>query len=130
MKLQKIFEFLKNNPIITVLLIIVLMLGVGLASKNGSEKYYANHFKEQLKIEKKSIEDKYKQQIIDLKLAREKADNDLNNSITEVNKLNGLLNGLFIKENDIKSPKDFDEIQDRLRRLGYETNISNINTSN
>ena len=108
MNLQSILEFLKSKPIITILIVIFLMVGVGLASKSGSDRYYSKYFKEQLQVEKQQIEDKYKQQLENLEKARIKAETDLMNSKVEVDRLSGILNGLSTKETNITTPKTYD----------------------
>ena len=53
------------------------------------------------------------------------SENNLRISKVEIYRLSGILNGLTTKETNITTPKTYDEIQERLRRLGYETNLIN-----
>lgn len=129
MIIKRIGEFLKKNPIITILIVILLLFSVGFVSNSRAERYYAKYFKEQLQIEKAKIADEYKRQLEELAIAKVKAENDLKISKDKIIDLQGIVNGLTVKESNIKIPESFNEIQNRFRRLGYEANIINSNTS-
>lgn len=127
--MKSVLEFLKGNPILTAIIVVFLMFGLGFAGKNKAEKFYSEYYEQQFNTEKEALEQKYAQQIKDLEEAKKEAEDILSAYEEIIAQLEGVINGLNVRENNINRPETYDEIQDRFRRLGYETNIIN-STSN